>query len=428
MPVEGLPPVSTPTSTLPSPISTWGAKLVSPLGAPLMSKDAMVELAGRIYLFVALVIVAAIVCAVKFGPLSGRASSEPDAKPTAKAKQQPGPNTQRSTPSSRGHGNSKKSSQQPTTRTQSGSRAAAASPRSEGITLGRHVASPTPVTAVMGPELQISEALNQINKKWESFFADLKNIHAADAIDRSLKKFHRRFDQYAAQSAFLDYFKKFNHIETNFRYFKEMRESLFLAPIYIDAKGIIHQPEDGNCLYHSLREGLRLVMNGWVEEPLEHWHLRDKVVSWMKANVNTDTVLQGYLDRAVADYIEVRKGQYRDQREGLNVAESLGEDIAAASASLLAEEEALLQLVAMSGSQRYKWYLDQAGQPKFFASVAEMYAFSNLYPSIKLHIWRELGGQYTDSFDVSINKHGSLTINIAYNLAGNHFDLYAPLA
>ena len=71
MPIEGLPPVVANTHMLAS-VSDWGARLVSPLGSSLMSKDGMLELAGRVYLIVGLMLTAAIVLVVKNGYLTGR--------------------------------------------------------------------------------------------------------------------------------------------------------------------------------------------------------------------------------------------------------------------------------------------------------------------------------------------------------------------
>jgi hypothetical protein len=56
-----------------APISDWGTRLIAPLGSSLMSKDGMIELAGRLKWIVGLVIVAVIV-AREYGYLTGRAT------------------------------------------------------------------------------------------------------------------------------------------------------------------------------------------------------------------------------------------------------------------------------------------------------------------------------------------------------------------
>ena len=387
MSIDLLPPVSrVPSDTpIPAAISTWGQKLVAPLGSPAMSANGMMEIAGRVYLIVGLVIVAAIFYAMKHSHLLGRVTAS-EASATNLVGATPGKRVDRS-----------------------GSTAE--------------------------PERQIVAALSEIERQFNALFSDLKQLNVANGlggvIEKALQEFHEKFDRYNSQSHLTTEFKCFNHFETNFRYLKSMRESLFLAPIRMDDKGIIPQPQDGNCLYHSLGEGLQLLRESliqsgaWVEEPLNHEYLRGKVVTWMRKNINTDNDLQGYLDRAVGDYIEVRKGQYRDQREGLNALKLMGEDISAASASLEQAERELSQLASLERDQKHQWYLTQASQLKFFASVAEMYAFSQLYPRVSVHVWRELGGRYTDSFDAPFNQT-DLTINLAYNLSGDHFNNYVP--
>ena len=61
-------------------VSDWGARLVAPLGSSLMSKDGMIELAGRVYWIVGLVI-ASVLVARKYGYLTGRATP-PDSSST----------------------------------------------------------------------------------------------------------------------------------------------------------------------------------------------------------------------------------------------------------------------------------------------------------------------------------------------------------
>jgi hypothetical protein len=385
-----------------------------------MSKEGMMEIAGRIYLIVALVIAAAVILVAKYTHLMGRATASGTASTNPSGKNSPEPT----------------SSSGPASVTASTNPLGTTSP---GSAPGGSVSSSSMSAAgsVAEPAQQMIEALDGINRQFDALFLDLKQLQVANgigaAIEKSLQECHQRFDRYKSSGEFLTYFKGLDYVESNFRFLKAMRESLFLAPIRINDKGIIPQPPDGNCLYHSLGEGLRLLRENlvqrraWVEEPLDHAALRDKVVTWMKGNINTDNELQGYLDRAVGDYIEVRKGQYRDQREGLEALRLMGEDTSVAFASLRSAEQALAPLEALDRNQKHQWYLAEASKLEFFASAAEMYAFSKLYPQVSVHVWRELGGRYTDSFDVPFN-HSDLTINIAYNLSGDHFSLYVPNA
>jgi hypothetical protein len=67
------PTVRVSSTSILAPISDWGARLVSPLGFSLMSKNGMIELAGRVYWIFPLVI-AAVFVAIKYGYLAGRAT------------------------------------------------------------------------------------------------------------------------------------------------------------------------------------------------------------------------------------------------------------------------------------------------------------------------------------------------------------------
>ena len=72
MPIEGLTPVVISSTPMLAPVSDWGTRLIAPLGSSLMSKDGMIELAGRVYVIVVLFVAAVIVCAVKYRHLLGR--------------------------------------------------------------------------------------------------------------------------------------------------------------------------------------------------------------------------------------------------------------------------------------------------------------------------------------------------------------------
>jgi hypothetical protein len=68
MPIEGFPPdvvANSGTAMLPPMFSDWGTRLIAPLGSSLMSKDGMIELAGRVYLIVGLLIAAAVLWSAK---------------------------------------------------------------------------------------------------------------------------------------------------------------------------------------------------------------------------------------------------------------------------------------------------------------------------------------------------------------------------
>jgi hypothetical protein len=283
------------------------------------------------------------------------------------------------------------------------------------------------------PQRPIEVDSTAIYEKFEALFADIKNLNTLD-LENSLRAFHTRFDQHKDQAEFSSIFVGIEEVEKSLRFLKEPKANLFLAPLRMRDNGIISQPPDGNCLFHALVEGLKLLREdlvqreAWVEEPLEHEPLRVKIVTWMRVKLPTDNRLKGYLDRAIGDYIEVRKGQHTDQKKGLEALKQKGENISAASEALQKEVEVLAQLESLSPEAKYQWYLERVGHPGFFASIAEMYAFSCLYPKVSLQVYRELNGRYTDAFDEVLNPDCDLTIGLAYNLSGDHFNNYVPRA
>lgn len=430
MDINGLPPVSN-SASLVTPILKWAGRLVAPLGTSMMSKEGITAIAGRINGILGLAILAVIAIAIRYRS-SILQSLRPNEAQSANSTALGGSSTQTVQSSEKGAGEWDQETTQPPIPAAVAQSSSAVTAASSATNESREVER-----ASDNPAQQTGEALKLIERQFKALFLGLRQIdiphRLVAGIEMSLQEFHQNFDKHKDLSDCSTHFDGIKYIETSLTYLKAMREHLFLAPIRMDDKGIISQPSDGNCLYHSLVEGLVLLKENliqraaWIDEPLDHESLRAKVVRWMIANSSTDVLLRDYLDRAVGDYIEVRKGQYMGERDGLEALRLLGEDIAIASASLSDAERQLSILEALDQNQKHKWYLDQAGQPQFFASVAEMYAFSKLYPQVSVHVWRELGGEWNNNFDAPFNN-SDLTINLAYNLSGDHFNIYVPKA
>jgi hypothetical protein len=73
MSVERFSPIMPSSTSMLAHVSDWGTRLIAPLGASLMSKDGMLEVAGRVYWIFPLMI-AAVIVAKKYGYLTGRAT------------------------------------------------------------------------------------------------------------------------------------------------------------------------------------------------------------------------------------------------------------------------------------------------------------------------------------------------------------------
>lgn len=75
MSVEGFSRIIPNSTSMLAPISDWGTSLIAPLGSSLLSKDGMFGLAGKVYLIVGGLLIAAVIIARKYGYLTGRAVS-----------------------------------------------------------------------------------------------------------------------------------------------------------------------------------------------------------------------------------------------------------------------------------------------------------------------------------------------------------------
>ncbi len=262
-----------------------------------------------------------------------------------------------------------------------------------GIVLGsrlgsrriEHVNAPA---AVCPPGLRrdIEEAAGKINGLYEALVRNLRGLGGAEEekLRVAIKSFRVRHgeEQPGCEKAF----KLVAACEESLVILKALRPGLFLITV----------PGDGNCLFHALARGLQRL---GIETRTGYSLLRLQVVDWMRRNFDGDSVLRGYVDQAIDDFIH-----------------SVG-------FQSYCELDASLELLRDAG-RKYDVYFSHIDRDRFFASTAEIYAFSKMYPQIAIEIERSLGGHavHIAGFDPSFNPDAPRKLILVHK-DGCHFDL-----
>jgi hypothetical protein len=390
MSVEGLPQVIASSIPMLAPVSAWGARLVAPLDASLMSKEGMTEIAGRIYWIVALVIAAVIVFATKYSHLLGRATA---------------------------------------------SEAASTSP----------TGSPAGVVLDDSPTLsgEIGDDARRIDAAFDGLLRNLRSIRgeAGREFDETVQQFHQMHDGLKENPTYAKAFQLVELNERNYQFLLDMKGAVFFPKTYsINNEGEVPMPPDGNCLFHALGAGLHLLepemtrRGVWNHFPFDHGTIRKRVTDWMDRNLAIDAELKVHIDRAIMEYCPILEDQQKTYR--LSVV-SDGRSILYDDAYQKKERQlAILRTVqsdAPGTLEAHQLYVDMTRAEGRFASSPQMYAFCRLNPDVGIVVAKKLyfpgrngaPDRREMSFDAfpRFNPGAKFMIKPLFNENGDHFDL-----
>ncbi len=180
---------------------------------------------------------------------------------------------------------------------------------------------------------------------------------------------------------------------------------------------LITVPPDGSCLFHSLCRAMQMLDR---KLKMDHHGLRQLVVDEMKKNLTCDARLQKYIDDAIEAYVAAKKIEFNGRRATYDLLFSEGREVTTLLKEL-EEEETVLSFFEQP-DLKYGAYLTRADMNRFFASVAEIYTFSRLYPNYRLEIERCFNnGERMKGLDPVFNEKGSRKIILVHK-NGSHFD------
>ncbi len=389
MTIHGLPPVANSASMV-SSASEWAGRLVAPLGASLISKDGMMELVGRVYWIVALVLAAVIIFAAKNSHLISRATTQ-------------GPSSTNSTLS--------------TSET-----SAEDSPTLSGI---------------------VGDDARRIDASFDGLLRNLGSLRgdAGRVFSEQVQQFYRMHSHLRANVNFAKAFQLVEQNERNYQFLLEMKGAVFFPKTYsINNEGEVPMPPDGNCLFHALGAGLHLLepemtrQGVWNNFPFDHVTIRKRVTDWMDRNLATDAELKVHFDRAIMEYCPILEDQQRTYKLSVEA----DERTVAQDADYQEKERqlAILRTVqpdAPGNLEAHQLYVDMTRAEGRFASSPQMYAFCRLNPDVGIVVAKKLyfpgrngaPDRREVSFDqfLPFNPGARFVIKPQFNEAGDHFDL-----
>lgn len=292
----------------------------------------------------------------------------------------------------------------------------------------------SPVASEVSPPSfeELTESCFNVAQKLEVVLSNLKDIRGATGAQflNAFEQFQEKFGAWENNPAYETHFSELRGYKWCFDGLLELKQSLFISDFRIGKDGIVRVPRDGNCLFHTVGRGLRLLeeekdFSGLKDQPLDHESLRKRVVEWERNHLQSDPELRQYIDDAIEALVAVRERDYTEQRAFLKFSSEEGNNVDGAMRALEEEEKELQLFQSSDPDSRYNAYLAKVEQNKFFASSSEIYALSRIYPKIAFHTHREIDKKHIEGFDPSFNEGEPYSITIV-NVDSNHFDLYIP--
>ncbi|MBF8263990.1 MAG: hypothetical protein HW387_1655 [Parachlamydiales bacterium] len=281
---------------------------------------------------------------------------------------------------------------------------------------------------------KIKQTVKGLNTSLEAVFGNLRLINEKHGIDLSnaIQDFERENDGAIFRTNELVKERvAFEYVRDTFRQLRLLQPELYLTFVpRINDKHVMQMPGDGNCLFHTLSAGLRLVQEvkgkSWEVGDLDQRGLRIRAVAWMRAHRSQDEALQHCINQAIEAYQFFRKNQLQDS---LNTYQFLltesGRDKAEIKKKIL---ETNRQLQAIEDQPiSVEDYFNLVEQPGFFASSAELYAISCMF-QVQIQIERQVGGRRLSGLDPSFGTGFGEPAILVVHVEGTHFELGVRLA
>jgi hypothetical protein len=272
-------------------------------------------------------------------------------------------------------------------------------------------------------DTSVEKDVAALNTQLDDLLTNTRTPEKVVAFEKAIHAFAAKYKQ----AEYPEEFKKVHELYDILRQIKQT-PGLFLQEPRMDDKGVMKMPADGNCYFHAVSAGLQtletpLKANGtWNDDIKDQNALRTRVAAYMKAHVNDDALLKGYIDEGIEAYLAVRKIHLENEKASLQVLEREGQDVKEQLANLQKDIESLKTIPA----NIHDIYIDGMGTPGAFASKAEMYAISKMF-HVDIHVERQIHGRNIGEVDPVITTGPGCPSITLLHVNGDHFDLKTPV-
>ncbi|HUD02295.1 MAG TPA: hypothetical protein VMR37_08190 [Rhabdochlamydiaceae bacterium] len=387
MATEGLkfPPLPREAHFILGPASAWMGKLVAPLGAPMLSRGGVIELADRVKFIISFILVALIAVAIRYSSLK---SAPAAASPTP------------STPGGPASSSAASSSLLP-------------GPSTQKAISSTHALLNFPERG----EQHIGEDFGNLRNHYEIlshqlFHSDMPR----DVCKQSLRTFAQHLNDFEnlyspsrRNPNFREIFENSQRIKNNFSWIKDI------------VRGITRVPARGDCLFESVywcllnstkRDRLRDMEIG------SHEGLRQVVVQWLQHHLDNPE-LRAQIDASINKFIQDRT-EFDVENLKSTIA-TLNQDGNVTDAQGKRQELAELQryLDRFKEPGRYDLYLEEMKKPGFFAGDVEIYAVAQIF-EIGIDIEPEYEDRIVKECTIRFNPEAVIRMKLVSRAA--HFD------
>lgn len=255
------------------------------------------------------------------------------------------------------------------------------------ITFVTEESIPVPV-AIKGARQAIEDAYEKILKNLSSFQTD-----PLPGIWKQISTFKETYHNWPTHREY----RTVVQMEDDLRYVRQidLRPIPFSPINRQDERGVVLQPDDGNCVFHACRTGLLFLDRRDV--PF-HEGLRKQVVEWMRQNYDKDDRLPKAIERATKDIIVEKERDLEAQRNNLNFIQNEFPD------QLLKAREQMEELertISHLKQKSYEEYFRLMSQSNTMANEPEMLAISELY---------QVGVRVAIFMDNQIKEEGTFSV------------------
>jgi hypothetical protein len=246
-----------------------------------------------------------------------------------------------------------------------------------------------------------------IYREFDQLFDDLDNLHKGKG--ESLADKIKAFDQ---KNPNLDKNGKaakiIAEVKRSFEQLNAMKAGLFVNAPKSDENGIVKVPSDGNCLFHSLLIGLKLMETQLKARKLwdpvklaDHSALRKAAVDWMKRHYTFDQLLKDHIFAAIEAFKFTQTEDLTMKIQAVMAEMDLfaedSEDYLECQGKLENLQEQLDFVEALVAPESY---FELVAHDGVFGSAAEIYAISEIF-KCNIEVSRDVGGgRLVQGFDL----------------------------
>ncbi len=259
--------------------------------------------------------------------------------------------------------------------------------------LGAHLISPLEPIPEKPPHQDLINKVQQLNTDCEHVFdqqglSGLRGEKGAALLKRFVD-LRKEIEPHKENDHVITWFVLFETLEKQYIAAIRQRVSLIQAPIRMEDSGHIPIHDRGNCFFEAASTAYELynqykLQASQMDESvysyrLDPVQLRKTIIDWEETHYTNDLVLKGYIDAAIDIFVADKQKEIYQREDTITL---ISLERSTVDPSAIRQEIVVLKSEIdpyLASSTRFDHYFEKAAEDKFWASLAEFYAFAQLY-------------------------------------------------